>query len=118
MVGPNYRYIYREEGKRIFSNESAYSSEENEVNWIIMAGTVFTARAFLESGGFDEKLFIDELDKDFCLRLNEKGYKIFRIGGAYIFQEPGNMKKMSFLGKIIHIPNLNSKITIIIKLYF
>lgn len=109
VYGTNFKYIYRHKGRRVFSNESAYHDNRESVFWVIMAGCAFSSSAFLESGGFDEKLFIDHLDIDFCLKLRKKKYEIVRLGDIYIYQEPGNTVKKKIGNRILHISNLNPK---------
>lgn len=109
VCGTNFKYIYRKRGKRIFSNESAYDKSRRTVPWVIMAGCAFSSKAFMESGGFDEKLFIDNLDIDFCLRLRKKGYDIIRLGDIYIFQEPGNTVRKKVGNRVFHISGLSAE---------
>ncbi len=109
LYGTNFKYIYRHRGEQVFSNESAYHHRRESVFWVIMAGCAFSSAAFTESGGFDEKLFIDHLDIDFCLKLRKKGYKIIRLGDIYIYQEPGSTVKIKIGNRILHISNLSAE---------
>ena len=47
-------------------------------------------------GGFDEKLFIDQVDYDICLSMREKGYKIYEVGFIGFLHEIGEGKKKEF----------------------
>lgn len=63
--------------------------EFKEINMCITAGSLTNVAAVLEHGGFNESLFIDHVDHEMCLRLNELGYKIIKVKSAEIFQEFG-----------------------------
>ena len=55
----------------------------------ITAGCLTNVKAVIDTGGFDELLFIDHVDHDMCLRLRRRGYRIIKVGTAKIFQEFG-----------------------------
>jgi rhamnosyltransferase len=54
-------------------------------------------------GFFEEKLFIDSVDTEYCLRLRKNGYKIIRVNQSVLNHELGTSKK-SWLGfsTIVH----------------
>jgi len=60
-----------------------------EVDMCITAGCLTNVKAVIDTGGFDEYLFIDHVDHDMCLRLKHRGYRIIEVGTAKIFQEFG-----------------------------
>lgn len=47
--------------------------------WLITSGSIMDIRKSVEVGGFLEKLFIDEVDREFCYRASENGYKMRRV---------------------------------------
>jgi len=72
-----------------------------EINMCITAGSLTNVKTVLEHGGFNEKLFIDHVDHEMCLRLKEFGYKIIKVGSAEIFQEFGaESSRRRFLWKV------------------
>jgi len=77
------------EGSSYIDPDSSVFTEFNEINMCITAGSLTNVRAVLEHGGFNEKLFIDHVDHEMCLRLKEYGYKIIKVNSAEIFQEFG-----------------------------
>lgn len=107
VFGTNFKFIYRDGLNRIFSDEAAYPNNEEKVIWTITAGNSFTPTAYNSVGGFDERLFIDNLDRDFSIRLIKKGYSIIRLGNLFIYQEPGATKTVNVFFKTLHIPNLS-----------
>ena len=111
IVAPNIKYIYRSKGtgERIFSDEKMFPVGNEYVNWVITSGSMFRSSTFDLIGKFDTRLFISQVDQDFCYRLKQNGGKVYRVGYAYIYQEPGNTKKKKIGNKIIHIPNQDKK---------
>lgn len=41
-------------------------------------------------GGFDEQLFIDEVDKEFCYRARRRGYAIYKLPWIHLHHEIGH----------------------------
>lgn len=76
--------------------------ENNNITWkyvkyCMTSGNIININKFLEIGGFDEDLFIDEVDHEICYRLNNFGYKILMFKtGIYMEHSLGQRKK--FLG--------------------
>ncbi|MDR2598929.1 MAG: glycosyltransferase family 2 protein [Oscillospiraceae bacterium] len=61
-----------------------------EINMCITAGSLINVKAVIKTDGFDERLFIDHVDHDMCLRLRRNGYKIIKVNKAVIYQTFGN----------------------------
>lgn len=55
-----------------------------EVNYCIASGSLIPMTALEDVGGIEEKLFIDGLDLEWCLRARNKGYKIFQTSNTYL----------------------------------
>ena len=53
------------------------------------SGNIISINRSLSIGGFDENLFIDEVDHDFCLRLKEKNYKIVKNHNCFVHHTLG-----------------------------
>ncbi|MBT8390612.1 MAG: glycosyltransferase family 2 protein [Ignavibacteria bacterium] len=54
--------------------------------------------AFREVGNFNDNLFIDYVDFDFCMRLKLMGYKILQNNSIVVKHSVGNLVKDNFLG--------------------
>lgn len=108
LIAPNIKYIYRNNGKRVFSDEIAYEKKEENPCWVISSGCAFTRETYQDITGFDNKLFIGQVDQDFCFRLKRKGGSIIRLGDVFIYQELGNTVSKKILGHVVHIPNLTA----------
>jgi rhamnosyltransferase len=61
-----------------FENLSWASSECDAVNWttLITSGSFVNLSVFTRIGGFDENLFIDMVDFEYCFRSINNGYKV------------------------------------------
>lgn len=63
----------------------------------ITSGNLLKAEIFEKAGFFDDSLFIDMVDTDYCMRLNELGIKMIRISGAILNHSIGNSKEVKKL---------------------
>lgn len=83
---------------RNMGRQYARSSEGTEyIKHCITAGNLVRLSAWQAVGGFSEELFIDGVDFDFCLKLQEYGYKILRTNNVFLLQEVGH-------GQAINLP--------------
>ncbi|MFA6468671.1 MAG: glycosyltransferase [Bacteroidota bacterium] len=63
------------------------------------SGSIMNLAIFSEVGGFVDKLFIDFVDIEYCLRARKHGYVIIRANHAYLRHQIGNLTPHSFAGK-------------------
>lgn len=70
-----------------------------EVEAGIASGNLVKKEAFDTIGLFDEKLFIDWVDNDFCFRISEAGYKMIEVGKAFLYHTIGDVVIKKFLFK-------------------
>lgn len=61
----------------------------------ITSGSCTNVKVWRELGGFDEWLFIDFVDNDFCKKVIINGYRILKITKIIIDQEFGKIRKKS-----------------------
>lgn len=59
--------------------QSVVSFEAKKVSLVITSGSLIHLEKWSLSGGFDEDFFIDEVDHDYCLRIKELGWSVFRL---------------------------------------
>ena len=75
---------------------------------VITSGNLVNLKIWETIGGFEETLFIDEVDNDYCLKAVLNGFKILRFKNIPLIHELGQNKEVSFLFKkytiIIHPP--------------
>lgn len=74
---------------------------------VMTSGNFLNLDIWEKIGKFDETLFIDEVDSDFCYRLTENKYKILQLNKIEMFHELGNLEKRRFFTKKISILNHN-----------
>ena len=80
-----------------FGNES--QTEPEEVWRVISSGAFCPVSVFRKVGGFDERLFIDWVDFDFCARVREAGYKLIRVPFFGLLHELGDARAASLFGR-------------------
>ncbi len=68
-----------------------------EVLCAITSGNLLNLGIWKNIGGFEEKLFIDEVDNDYCLKAVSNGFKILRFNNIPLIHELGKNKEISFL---------------------
>jgi rhamnosyltransferase len=73
-----------------------------EVTHVITSGSLISRRAFELAGYFNEGLFIDYVDIEYCLRLRALGYQIIEVQSTEILHHMGRLEERLFLGKKVH----------------
>lgn len=76
-----------------------------EVKWCITSASLVNINAWHNVGGFDERLFIDLVDYDFCHRLRENGYKIMMTNETSLLHQLGDLRIYNFFGLKIRVAN-------------
>lgn len=74
---------------------------------VMMSGNIINLKHARSINFFDERLFIDGVDRDFCLRLKIAGYRIARLNSVEMEHSLGNIKYKRILGRNILITNHN-----------
>ena len=90
------------------------NEEYQYINSCITSASCTSVEAWKRIGGYDEWLFIDLVDNDFCKRLVLSGYKILRLNKWVLDQEFGNIIPKSKntrefwikLSKVLHNENI------------
>lgn len=90
-----------------FVDERIQSIEENSdmspyeyVDADITSGNLLKAEVFDKVGLFDDSLFIDLVDTDFCMKLNEKNIKMIKVRDAILYHSLGESQSVkSVFGK-------------------
>lgn len=84
-----------------FVDERVQSIEENSnmssyeyVDADITSGNLLKAEVFDKVGFFDDSLFIDLVDTDFCMRLNEKNIKMIKVRDAILYHSLGESQSV------------------------
>jgi rhamnosyltransferase len=85
--------LYSENVLRANSNNFNFT----ELKAVITSGNLLNIKAFQQAGDFDEKLFIDSVDHEYCLRLRKNGFTIQQYNKVYLDHSLGYQKKGPFL---------------------
>lgn len=109
VASPNVKRIirYKENCVRRTINNPLYSLNIEEPDYVITSGCVFGKETYQKVGGFDQKLFIGQIDQDFCCSVRSHGGKVIRIGNVFMHQEMGNGVAHNFFGRKVYAPNLS-----------
>lgn len=91
--------------KEKFSPDIILDEKIIEVLTEITSGNLVKSEAFDKVGFFEEELFIDLVDHEFCLRINKKGFKIIKVNNAVLLHSLGNTKYYNFGGKKVSSSN-------------
>jgi rhamnosyltransferase len=75
------------------------------VDVCITSGNLVRTSIWRECGGYDDSMFIDGVDFDFCLSVKERNKKVIRINKAYLLQEVGQGYARKIAGKTVAILN-------------
>jgi len=80
-----------------FGPNSCHRNEKGgeivQVKYIFLSGAIFPIDSFLKLGCFDEKLLIDAIDTEFCLRSIDQKYKVLLLLPIYLDHEMGYRRK-------------------------
>jgi rhamnosyltransferase len=66
------------------------------------SGNLLNLTAFRKTGPFTEKLFIDAVDLDYCLRLHQKGFQVIESYNAKLIHQLGKVTSHNLLGREVY----------------
>lgn len=95
----------RTEDRNMGTQYTSSTSGSDKIEFVITSGNLVNIQAWNQVGKFDESLFIDGVDFDFCIRLRYLEYSIVRINNLYILHEVGHGKSIKLFNKQISIMN-------------
>lgn len=73
----------------------------NPVRRMITSGSILSVQNARRIGGFDEGLFIDEVDNDICYRASRFGFKLFQSPDILLLHQIGKPVEKRFLSRTI-----------------
>ena len=85
-----------------------YIKENNAPIVVMTSGNFINLSIYKSIAGFEDKLFIDYVDIDYCLKIKVAGYKIAQLPDATLVHELGQSKHVSFLSKKAIVTNHSS----------
>lgn len=74
-----------------------YITENNKPIIVMTSGNFINLKAYQALDGFEDKLFIDYVDIEYCLKLKAAGYTIALLPDAVLAHELGQSKHVSWL---------------------
>jgi rhamnosyltransferase len=75
------------------------SQDLNDITCVITSGSLFHLPTWRALGGFDESLFLDLVDTEYCLRARQAGHGIGVAAGARHRHHRGSKRPVQFLGR-------------------
>ena len=96
----------------IFNDINDITPNYSEVDHLITSGSVLNLKLHNEIGGFDENLFIDGVDIDYCYSALTKGFKNIKFGKIFFEHSLGEPVKRGSIytlylikkNKVVHSP--------------
>ena len=84
-------------------------AQDGSLQIAMTSGSLMPIRIFQERGLFEESLFIDYVDYEYCLRVRSAGYLIEECREAVLLHAPGDPQTYLFLGFIsLRTPNYSA----------
>lgn len=101
--------IKKDNSIAIFAPKTSNDKFQNYgyTNQVITSGNILNLDAYKIVNGFDDDLFIDEVDHDLCFKLIQKGYKIYRFKDVILKHKLGDSKEIKILNKSYTTMNHN-----------
>lgn len=81
-------------------NNSTINEEYKEVHRAITSGSLINVKICKQLNGFDEKLFIDDVDFEYCYRCILEGFKIAQFTNIYLSHFIGTQKRVGYFSVI------------------
>lgn len=72
--------------------------EEEDMDAVMTSGNLLSLKAYEKGGPFLDKLFIDFVDNEYCLRLHSLGFRVVRMNRLLLRHNLGAPTRCSFLG--------------------
>jgi rhamnosyltransferase len=73
-------------------------NEYTPITCVMASGNILNLEIAKVIGFFNEQLFIDHVDNEYCLRLHKLGFKVL-VANSFLIHELGNYKNIYFFGK-------------------
>jgi rhamnosyltransferase len=79
---------------RYLKRLKSQSSPVEHVLFTMTSGNILNLSVYRKIGPFLEALFIDHVDHEYCLRVNQEGYKVLQVNDLEISHRPGSLTKI------------------------
>lgn len=91
-----------------YSNQYVIKDKSWEYVLTEITSGALTKASYYKENLYDENLFIDLVDHDFCLNINRQGYKIIQVKSAVLIHNLGDSIKKKMLGVTVTPTNHSS----------
>ena len=81
------------------------ASEYAHVNTCITSGSFSRISAWEKIGGYDESMFIDSVDFEYCYRMRKFGYGVIQVKNVHLLHEIGKSEKRRFIAWTVDVKN-------------
>lgn len=88
---------------RMDTDKPSESKDFVEELVVMTSGNVVRLDAYKAAGGFDENLFIDGVDQDFCLKLRLHGFKVVIAKHVPLYHKLGNETQVKALNRNLRV---------------
>ena len=63
---------------------------------VITSGNIVSVHAWETIKGYEEDYFIDDVDTEFCFKMNLSGFQVLLVQGAFLIHFIGNEKEKRY----------------------
>lgn len=88
-----------------YPDEKHIPKKKEDLMFSITSGMMIDLEYFKELGGFNERLFIDFVDFDYCIRGYNNNFFIKEVPTTYIMHQLGDMSVKNIMGKTLRLTN-------------
>ncbi|MBB6453998.1 rhamnosyltransferase [Salirhabdus euzebyi] len=78
-----------------------------KVNSVMTSGNLINMKLVEKIGYFNESLFIDSVDHEFCYRINKMGYSVYRVNDIELDHNLGELEVKKLFGRKLYVTNHN-----------
>ncbi len=103
MIGANYKLAMRESASHPISVRNG--SIFREVKTLMTSGSFLKSFVFADCGRFDQSIFMDYVDHEFCLRLRQHGFRVIQASRAVLAHRLGSPTSHRILWKRFVVTN-------------
>ena len=86
---------------------SGQTERFTELSVVMASGNLLNLQSYRSAGPFADKLFIDHVDHEYCLRLRKNKYRIIQVNSVILHHSLGSFKIRSLFGKKMKVSNHN-----------
>jgi len=86
-------------------HQSLIPDADMAVDSCMNAGSIVRLAAWEAVGGYDEGLFVDYVDLDFCFNCRQHGWEVIQVGGTVMVHSAGSLTRHRFLWRRLTTSN-------------